>query len=150
MRWTNGFTCELYNIRGNLFLVVDIRMIYFTFVLIWNKFYLSAIIVSISYHSTIYRFKAIYHACNITFFNIICWKNILTSFKVGSYITQRNLFFLIIYWLIWQKCAYFIGVFSYVTKMCLKSPIPLLFLRRMGLYKVLDEDLSSFHTDPLV
>ena len=41
-------------------------------------------------------------------------------------------------------------ILAYVTKMCLKSPIPLLFLRRMGLYKVLDEDFSSFHTDSLV
>ena len=49
-----------------------------------------------------------------------------------------------------KVCLFFSVVFSYVTKMCLKSPIPLLFLRRMGLYKVLDEDLSSFHTDPLV
>ena len=41
------------------------------------------------------------------------------------------------------KVCFFSVVFSYVTKMCLKSPIPLLFLRKMGLYKVLDEDLSQ-------
>ena len=41
------------------------------------------------------------------------------------------------------KVCFFSVVFSYVTKMCLKSSIPLLFLRKMGLYKVLDEDLSQ-------
>ena len=41
------------------------------------------------------------------------------------------------------KVCFFSVVFSYVTNMCLKSPIPLLFLRKMGLYKVLDEDLSQ-------
>ena len=41
-------------------------------------------------------------------------------------------------------------ILAYMTKMCLKSPIHLLFLRGMGLYKVLNEDLSSFHTDSLV
>ncbi len=39
---------------------------------------------------------------------------------------------------------------EYVQKKYKVSDIPLLFLRIMGLYKVLDEDLSSFHTDPLV
>ena len=36
-----------------------------------------------------------------------------------------------------------------MTKMCLKFPIPLLFLRGMGIYKVLNEDPSSFYTNPL-
>ena len=39
---------------------------------------------------------------------------------------------------------------AYVTKVCLKSPIPLLSIRGMGLYKVLNEDLSSFRTNPLM
>ena len=69
-RRTKGITYKLYNVMANLCVVVDIRMIYITFFLVRNKFHLSAIIVSISYHSTIYFFKTIYHNFNIISLNI--------------------------------------------------------------------------------
>ena len=69
-RRTNGIACKFYNVMAYLYLVVDIRMIYITFFLVRNKFHLSAIIVSISYHSTIYCFKTICYNFNITSLNI--------------------------------------------------------------------------------
>ena len=42
------------------------------------------------------------------------------------------------------------GNLAYMRKVCLKSSIPLLSIRGMELYKVLNEDLSSFRTNPLM
>lgn len=53
-------------------------------------------------------------------------------------------------WAYMTKCAYFRDVCSNVTKMCLKSPISLLSIGDMGLYKVLNKDFSSFCTHSLM
>ena len=67
-------------------------------------------------------------------------------------LTPREIFIIIIIGVGIDIATQFIAIriLAYMTKVCLKSSIPLLSIRGMELYKVLNEDLSSFRTNPLM